>query len=62
MTHHDDDGGVCRHPITGTDPVLWHRTLATVAIDATGRTLDVHAERPVRAPDDARRAARLRAL
>ena len=34
MTHHDDEGGVCRHPDTDTDPVLWHRTLATVAIDA----------------------------
>ena len=41
MTHHRADGGVCRHPITGTDPVLWHRTLATVAIDAADRTLDV---------------------
>ena len=27
MTHHLPDGGVCRHPITGNDPVLWHRTL-----------------------------------
>ena len=33
MTHHLADGGVCRHPLTDTDPVLWHRTLATVGID-----------------------------
>ena len=46
MTHHDVDGGVCRHPLTDTDPVLWHRTLATVAIDATARTLDVHENGP----------------
>lgn len=41
MTHHLPDGGVCRHPITGNDPVLWHRTLATVAIDVVNRRLDV---------------------
>jgi isopenicillin-N N-acyltransferase-like protein len=41
MTHHDDDGGVCRHNFVDPDPVLWHRTLATVAIDVTERTLDV---------------------
>ena len=46
MTHHLPDGGVCRHPLTDTDPVLWHRTLATVAIDATSRTLDVHENGP----------------
>ena len=46
MTHHDDEGGVCRHPDTGTDPVLWHRTLATVAIDAAARTLDVRPDGP----------------
>lgn len=42
MTHHLADGGVCRHPITSNDPVLWHRTLATVVIDTVGRTLEVH--------------------
>ena len=42
MTHHLTDGGVCRHPITGNDPVLWHRTLATVTIDVVNRRLDVH--------------------
>jgi isopenicillin-N N-acyltransferase like protein len=42
MTHHLADGGVCRHPITENDPVLWHRTLATVAIDVVNRHLDVH--------------------
>ena len=41
MTHHDDAGGVCRHNFVDPDPVLWHRTLATVAIDVTGRSLDV---------------------
>ncbi len=46
MTHHLADGGVCRHPITSTDPVLWHRTLATVAIDVAGRSLDVRENGP----------------
>jgi isopenicillin-N N-acyltransferase-like protein len=41
MTHHEPEGGVCRHPITTNDPVLWHRTLATVAIDVVNRRLDV---------------------
>ena len=41
MTHHLPEGGVCRHPLTETDPLLWHRTLATVAIDVTDRSLDV---------------------
>ncbi|HYO38748.1 MAG TPA: C45 family peptidase [Nocardioidaceae bacterium] len=41
MTHHDGDGGVCRHNFLDPDPVLWHRTLATVAIDVTAGTLDV---------------------
>jgi isopenicillin-N N-acyltransferase-like protein len=46
MHHHLPDGGVCRHPLTDTDPVLWHRTLATVAIDVRARTLDVRADGP----------------
>ena len=46
MTHHLPDGGVCRHPITGNDPVLWHRTLATVVIDVVNRRLDVHEDGP----------------
>ena len=46
MTHHLADGGVCRHPLTDTDPVLWHRTLATVGIDVTTRSLDVHENGP----------------
>jgi hypothetical protein len=46
MTHHHADGGVCRHPLTDTDPVLWHRTLATVAIDVAARTLEVHENGP----------------
>ena len=59
MTHHLPDGGVCRHPLTDTDPVLWHRTLATVAIDVTHRTPRRARERPLRPPDGARGAARL---
>jgi isopenicillin-N N-acyltransferase like protein len=46
MTHHLPDGGVCRHPLTETDPLLWHRTLATVAVDAASRSLDVHENGP----------------
>jgi isopenicillin-N N-acyltransferase like protein len=46
MTHHLPDGGVCRHPMTETDPVLWHRTLALVAVDPARRTLDVRADGP----------------
>ena len=46
MTHHLEDGGVCRHPLTDTDPVLWHRTLATVSIDTASRTLDVRPDGP----------------
>jgi len=46
MTHHLPDGGVCRHPYTELDPVLWTRTLATVAIDVTERSLDVRADGP----------------
>ena len=46
MTHHHEDGGVCRHPEVDTDPVLWHRTLATVVLDVAGRRLDVRAGGP----------------
>jgi isopenicillin-N N-acyltransferase like protein len=46
MTHHLPDGGVCRHPHTELDPVLWTRTLATVAIDVTACSLDVRADGP----------------
>jgi isopenicillin-N N-acyltransferase-like protein len=41
MTHHHDDGGVCRHSFVDPDPVLWHRTLATVVVDVAGCQLDV---------------------
>ncbi len=41
MTHHVEEGGVCAHPDTSVDPVLWHRTLATVAIDVGRSRLDV---------------------
>jgi isopenicillin-N N-acyltransferase-like protein len=46
MTHHLPEGGVCRHPLTNTDPVLWHRTLATVVVDVAGRGLDVRENGP----------------
>ena len=46
MTHHLPDGGVCRHPHTDTDPVLWHRTLAVISVDVTARTLEVQADGP----------------
>ena len=46
MDHHLPDGGVCRHPVTDTDPVLWHRTLATVAVDVRARTLHATADGP----------------
>ena len=46
MTHHVEDGGVCRHPLTDTDPLLWHRTLATVGVDVVARRLDVHEHGP----------------
>ena len=46
MTHHLPDGGVCKHPLTDTDPVLWHRTLATVSIDVASCALDVAANGP----------------
>jgi isopenicillin-N N-acyltransferase-like protein len=59
MTHHDPDGGVCRHDFSASDPVLWHRTLATVAIDVTAGTLDVRDGGPCghRHADDVRPAA-----
>ena len=46
MTHHLPDGGVCKHPLTDTDPELWHRTLATVSIDVASGTLDVAPDGP----------------
>ncbi len=50
MTDHDrvDDGSgaVCAHPDRSMDPVLWHRTLATVAIDVMSARLDVRADGP----------------
>jgi isopenicillin-N N-acyltransferase like protein len=46
MLHHLPEGGVCRHPLTETDPVLWNRTLATVAIDVSSRTVDVRPDGP----------------
>ncbi|MGN6129211.1 MAG: C45 family autoproteolytic acyltransferase/hydrolase [Nocardioidaceae bacterium] len=41
MVHHDDEGGVCAHVDEGLDPVLRHRTLATVALDVASGHLDV---------------------
>ena len=46
MRHHLEAGGVCQHPLTDTDPVLWHRTLATVALDVSTGTLDVRPDGP----------------
>jgi isopenicillin-N N-acyltransferase like protein len=46
MTHHLPAGGVCRHPLTETEPLLWHRTLATVVADVASRSLDVHENGP----------------
>lgn len=49
MTDHEpegDVGGICCHPDRTMDPVLWHRTLATVAIDVASATLDVRADGP----------------
>jgi isopenicillin-N N-acyltransferase like protein len=46
MDHHLPEVGVCRHPFTNTDPVLWHRTLATVAVDVRTRTVDVRPDGP----------------
>ncbi len=49
MTDHEPEGevgGICCHPDTTTDPVLWHRTLATVAIDVRTSTLDARTDGP----------------
>jgi isopenicillin-N N-acyltransferase-like protein len=46
MHHHLEAGGVCQHPLTDTDPVLWHRTLATVVIDVAAGTLDARPDGP----------------
>ncbi len=49
MTDHEppgEVGGICCHPDTSMDPVLWHRTLATVAIDVVGSTLDARTDGP----------------
>jgi isopenicillin-N N-acyltransferase-like protein len=46
MDDHREVGGVCAHPDTSTDPVLWHATLATVAIDVVDRSLRVSAGGP----------------
>ncbi|MGH3445237.1 MAG: C45 family autoproteolytic acyltransferase/hydrolase [Nocardioidaceae bacterium] len=46
MTHHDADGGVCRHSDPDQDPVLRHGTLATVVLDVGASRLDVHRDGP----------------
>jgi isopenicillin-N N-acyltransferase like protein len=47
MTDHDDSvGGICAHADRSTDPVLWHRTLATVAVDVGACRLDVRRDGP----------------
>jgi isopenicillin-N N-acyltransferase-like protein len=40
-THRADGGGVCAHPREDEEPLLWHRTLATVGIDVAEGRLDV---------------------
>lgn len=50
MTDHDlgpsGVGAICCHPDRTMNPVLWHRTLATVAIDVEHSRLDVRADGP----------------
>jgi isopenicillin-N N-acyltransferase-like protein len=47
MTDHvAGEGSICAHPDPATDPVLWHRTLATVTIDVAGSRLDVRSDGP----------------
>ena len=46
MRHHDPRGGVCRHSLDDPDPLLRHRTLATVVVDPTARTLDARSGGP----------------
>lgn len=41
MRDHADVGGVCVHPDPDAEPELRHATLATVAVDVAGRTLEV---------------------
>ncbi len=41
MHDHRDEGGVCAHPDRSMEPVLWHRTLATVSVDVERSRLDV---------------------
>jgi isopenicillin-N N-acyltransferase-like protein len=48
MHDHREVGGVCSHPDRRTDAVLWHATLATVAIDVDAATLDVSVGGPCR--------------
>lgn len=46
MRDHADVGGVCVHPDPSGEPDLWHATLATVALDVAGRSLEVSAGGP----------------
>lgn len=46
MYDHAEVGGVCAHPDRSMDPVLWHATLATVAIDTVSGRLDVRTGGP----------------
>ena len=48
----DGVGSICAHPDRSTDPVLWHRTLATVALDVEQVRLDVRADGPCGHRDD----------
>jgi isopenicillin-N N-acyltransferase-like protein len=53
MTDHEDGvGGICAHPDRSMDPVLWHRTLATVVLDVERGRLDVRPDGPCGHRDD----------
>ncbi|HSE71523.1 MAG TPA: C45 family peptidase [Nocardioidaceae bacterium] len=50
MRDHREVGGVCAHPDRSMDPVLWHATLATVAVDTRAGRLEVRAGGPCLRP------------
>jgi isopenicillin-N N-acyltransferase-like protein len=56
MTDHTTDaagvGSICAHPDRSMNPVLWHRTLATVVLDVEQGRLDVRPDGPCGHRDD----------
>lgn len=46
MLDHREVGGVCAHPDRSADPLLWHKTLATVGVDTVSGRLEVAAGGP----------------